>query len=144
MSTGQQSSGNRAARHNLRVPLRWRRRFAVMAGGATGCLARIAIANTVAVWNGWPLGTLLVNLMGSFALGWMLGRLAGGSRPLTITVPLLGVGLIGAFTTFGTFCLELWMLGWTGRWLVAVGYGSVSMVCGLTSAWAGTRLGGRR
>ncbi|MEX0668069.1 MAG: CrcB family protein [Acidimicrobiia bacterium] len=126
-----------------RVPLRWRRRIVVVVGGAAGSIARLAVTDIIPLIGGWPFGTLVVNLTGSFALGWLIVRLTGGARPLTLTVPLLGVGLLGGFTTFGTFALELWMLGTAGRWVVAVGYGVVSVVPGLACAVLGARLGGR-
>ena len=49
----------------------------------------------------WPLGTLAVNLLGSFLLGYLIG--ANGEERITL---LLGTGFMGAFTTYSTFNLE--------------------------------------
>jgi CrcB protein len=140
---------NRPTRHRTptglarRVPVRWRRRFVVVVGGAVGSVARVTVTDIIPLIGEWPVGTLVVNLTGSFALGWLIVRLTGGARPLTWTVPLLGVGLLGGFTTFGAFALELWTLGRAGRWVVALGYAVVSVVLGLACAVLGARLGRR-
>lgn len=140
---------NRRRRHqtglrlSARVSLQWRRRIVVVGGGAAGSMARETVTDAIPLIRGWPAGTLLVNLAGSFALGWLLVRLAGGARRLTLTVPLVAVGLLGGFTTFGTFALELWMLGAAGQWVETVAYGVVSVVLGLACALFGARLGER-
>jgi CrcB protein len=126
-----------------RVSLKWRRRFVVVGGGAAGSLARETVTDAISPIRGWPAGTLLVNMAGSFALGWLLVRLAGGAQRLTLTVPLVAVGLLGGFTTFGAFALELWMLGAGGQWVAAVAYGVVSVVLGLACALFGARFGER-
>nr|WP_268254700.1 fluoride efflux transporter CrcB [Bacillus zhangzhouensis] len=72
-------------------------------GGFLGAISRF----TLSTWihkkfsSNFPLGTLFVNLTGSFLLGWIVGR--GLSSDL---YALLGVGFMGAFTTFSTFKLE--------------------------------------
>jgi len=140
---------NRRRRHQAwlrlspRVSLQWRRRIVVVGGGAAGSMARETVTDAIPLIRGWPAGTLLVNIAGSFALGWLLVRLAGGARRLTLTVPLVAVGLLGGFTTFGTFALELWMLGAAGQWLETVAYGVVSVVLGLACALFGARMGER-
>ncbi len=104
----------------------------VALGGALGATLR----HTVNLWAGsafgpgWPWGTLVANALGSFALGVVMelgeGRTIFG---VDARVPL-GVGLMGGFTTYSSFNLEvirLWEGGQMGR---AAGYsGGTFMLC---------------
>ncbi|MEX1124921.1 MAG: CrcB family protein [Acidimicrobiia bacterium] len=116
----------------------------VLIGGAAGSLTRASVTSNVASVRGWPLGTLAVNLAGSLLLGWLLARLERSALPLTYTVPLLAIGLLGAFTTFSTFALEVWTSAVTDHWLLAVGYTTVSIGLGMACAVAGARIGEAR
>ena len=116
----------------------------VLIGGAAGSVARASVTSNVASVRGWPLGTLAVNLAGSLLLGWLLARLGRSAQPLTYTVPLLAIGLLGAFTTFGTFAFEVWTLAVADHWFLAVGYITVSIGLGLPCAVAGARIGETR
>ena len=81
--------------------------FAVGAGGAIGAIARYGVARATihAFGAGFPIGTLLVNVIGSFAMGalthWFLSR--GDDFILR---SFLLIGCLGAFTTFSTFSLD--------------------------------------
>ena len=80
--------------------------FAIALGGAAGTLARFGIGALLAPSSArFPVATLLVNVSGSFAIGWLAG---GGS--LLATAPTtrlaLTVGFCGGFTTFSAFSLE--------------------------------------
>ena len=113
----------------------------IAAGGALGALARYGLSSRVhSLWEGaWPLGTLLVNGMGSLAIGVVFVMLEKAAlHPDWRSV--LMVGFLGAFTTFSTFSLEtveLWMRGEQG-YAVAYALGSV-IVC-VTGAAAGILL----
>jgi CrcB protein len=95
---------------------------AVAAGGALGAVARWAVSLALArglaghpTWGGFPLGTLLVNVVGVFALAWLVS--AGEARGVgTPALRLfLGTGLLGALTTFSTFGLDAHGLITQGR-----------------------------
>ena len=81
--------------------------LAVGVGGFIGALARFAIHEGMArlVGTALPLGTLIVNVAGSFALGILVGL--AELTDVSPTVRLgVGVGVLGAFTTFSTFSID--------------------------------------
>jgi fluoride exporter len=97
----------------------------------------LAVLGTLARWRiGMrlppPTGTLVVNLAGSFGVGLLAGSGAG-------SVTVVGVGGLGALTTFSTLMVEL-----AGLWRTdpyrAVAYGAVTFVGGIALAWLGLRL----
>lgn len=113
----------------------------VLVAGAVGTGLRLAAA--VALPHppeGWPLGTLLVNLVGSACLGALLAGLLrrgpdeGARRVVRVVV---GAGLLGGFTTTSAFALETAALLGRGQTATALGYALVSLVGGLALAAAG-------
>jgi CrcB protein len=84
--------------------------LAVAAGGAAGSVARyvIGVLAARALGTALPWGTLAVNILGSFAIGWLAGVLSRGASDLAR--PLLLTGFLGGFTTFSAFALETLML----------------------------------
>lgn len=73
----------------------------VAVGGAAGSLLRYAVTSAVPAQDGLPLGTLVVNLVGAFALGVVVALV-----PSARTRALVGTGLLGGFTTYSAFALE--------------------------------------
>jgi CrcB protein len=112
----------------------------VGAGGAVGTLARWAVSAGVPVVSGWPLATLTVNLLGSFALGLLLESLLRRG-PETAALRRrrlgLGTGFCGGFTTFSSFAVELDRLVSGGHPATALGYAAVSLLGGLVAVVLG-------
>lgn len=110
-------------------------------GGATGSVSRYLLAQwTQSQWQGgFPLGTLLVNVAGSFGIGVIFVLL---ERQLVHPDwrGVVMVGFLGAFTTFSTFSLEaitLWESGQVGQ---ALGYMLASVVLCVAAAGAAIML----
>lgn len=110
--------------------------------GAVGTLLR-AGCNTLAVrllGTGFPWGTLLVNLAGSFAFGAIVAM--GRSRAIsTEQEVILLVGLLGGFTTYSSFAFQSAELLVGGRPATALAYMLATNVLGLVAVWAGLRAG---
>jgi CrcB protein len=106
-------------------------------GGLGACL-RFALDGVVSarVARDLPVGTLAVNLLGTFVLGLLIGAAVAGDA-----YRLAATGLIGAFTTFSTWALESHRLAEDGRTRWAALNFAGSLVLGLLAAWVGRRLG---
>ncbi len=112
----------------------------VAAGGALGALARFVLARWVGVLldTRFPLGTFVVNVSGSFLLGVIGALVAERVVANADTVRLaLGVGFLGAFTTFSTFELETHALVEDGSWLMAFANVFLSVLSGFIAVRAG-------
>jgi CrcB protein len=84
----------------------------VAAGGAIGAVARYLVMSQVGHWlgSGFPYATLTVNLVGSFVLGVLVESMALLWQPPAGLRALLVVGMLGAFTTFSTFSMDVALL----------------------------------
>jgi fluoride exporter len=112
-------------------------------GGALGALARAGVAEGVPRAPGdWPWGTLVVNLVGCLLLGALLAALAVRRPDAERTQVFLGTGVLGGFTTYSAFALEVTELISSGRPLAAVAYVAVSVVGGVLAVALGVRVCG--
>ena len=111
----------------------------VAAGAAVGAPARLLVGHVLRVRVGAapPAGTLVVNVLGSFALGLLVGGGAGAAW-----LALLGIGFCGAFTTFSTLALEVWDAVDDGRHLEVSVVVGLSLALGLGAAALGVALSG--
>lgn len=109
---------------------------AVAVGGAVGSLLRYGLAQ-LANLPGWPVGTWLANVIGSFAIGvlFVIGKERGGFSPELYL--LFTTGMLGGFTTFSTFSLEVVSFWGEGQWLRSFAYALLSIGVGLFSCAAG-------
>ncbi len=104
----------------------------VALGGALGAAARYLVAGWVqdAVGGIFPWGTVAVNLLGSFLLGFVLQASLAGSVSTEYRL-LLAVGFLGAFTTFSTFAYEALELMRASLGPQALLYVGVNLIAGL-------------
>jgi fluoride exporter len=101
-------------------------------GGALGALARWGVATALpATPRGWPWATLLVNLTGCLLIGVLLAVLSSRFPTSTLLRPFLAVGILGGYTTFSTFAVDVVVLGESGAWLTATGYLFASVLGGI-------------
>jgi|SRR5690554_304323 len=111
----------------------------VMAGGAVGAAARYNLGRLVFHWigPGLPFGTLIANIMGSFLMGVLAGVLARSNFSDEPWRLLLGVGLLGGFTTFSAFSLEVLNMIERGNWGIALGYALLSVAGSVMALFVG-------
>ena len=86
--------------------------LAVAAGGAVGAVGRYLVVSAVGHFfgTGFPLGTIVVNVVGSFVLGALIEALALVWSPSPELRAMVVVGVLGAFTTFSTFSMDVVLL----------------------------------
>jgi CrcB protein len=110
----------------------------VAIAGAAGALTRYQVMLRVGV-RSFPWATLAINLAGSFLLGLVLKIGLDRGWPETTVLPL-GMGFLGAFTTFSTFSAETHVLLRDGRASTAAIYVAASVLGGVLAAAAGYTL----
>jgi fluoride exporter len=114
--------------------------LAVMIGGMLGTGLRFATDSLLPHdATGFPLSTLLVNVVGSLVLGYLVARVWRAAAPWLRAG--LGAGMLGSFTTFSAFAVSLVELGVTP---IAALYLGLSLVLGFGAAFTGLHLGSRR
>jgi len=121
----------------------WQRYLLVAVGGAVGAVLRYAVSGWVSQRLGvsFPWGTAVVNLTGSFLLG-VLGVLV--TERLVLPGPaltLLGVGVLGGYTTFSTWQYETLRMLENGSWVQGLVNLAGGTVAGLASMALGVVVG---
>ena len=113
----------------------------VMAGGALGSGLRYLFGRfaTAAFGADYPWGTLGVNLIGGLAMGLLAGTLlrGGGGEAVRLAI---GVGVLGGFTTFSSFSLDMVTMIERGASAGALGYALASVVGAGTALFVGLQL----
>lgn len=112
----------------------------VAAGGATGAVARylLGVQALRSLGGGWPYGTLAANVLGGFLMGVLIGVLAlrGGADQERWRL-LLGVGVLGGFTTFSAYSLEVVLMIERRAYAQAALYSAGSVVLSVAALFAG-------
>ncbi|MFN3945719.1 MAG: fluoride efflux transporter CrcB [Allosphingosinicella sp.] len=111
----------------------------VMVGGAIGAGLRFEVGRLALrqFGPGFPWGTLIVNLVGGFCAGLLVGLLVReglGGEPVRLFV---GLGLLGGFTTFSAFSLETFNMIARGQYGVAGLYAAASVAGSVLALWLG-------
>jgi CrcB protein len=119
----------------------------VAAGGAVGSAARYLSMSFIgqAAGTAFPWGTLFVNIAGSFVMGLLVELGALIWQPSADIRAFLAVGMLGGFTTFSTFSLDVAVMAERHDWLVAALYivlsvslsvGALFLAMALVRQWA--------
>lgn len=115
--------------------------IAIALGSAVGGVLRQALteAVTALIGGGFPWGTWLVNVVGSGVIGTMAAAAAAGYPAAWSEVARHAAmtGLLGGFTTFSTFSMQVVALWQQGAWGAAVTYAALSVAVSLLACWAG-------
>jgi CrcB protein len=111
-------------------------------GGALGAVSRYGLSGWIQGFSSttFPMGTLVVNVLGSFLLGISL-YLLESTAPTTEVRSFITIGFLGAFTTFSTFSYEAVVLLQGGEWARGGFYVGGSLILGLAGLLLGLGLG---
>ncbi len=108
-------------------------------GGFAGTCLRYLTGRLCHLWDvgGFPLGTFVVNVVGSFIIGALLG-LAERNSFITPTMNVLLVtGFCGGFTTFSSFADDIFLMLQQRHWALFALYTGLSLILGIAMVWAG-------
>jgi len=107
-------------------------------GGGLGALARYGLTIALPTPPGhFPWATFVTNVSGCFLIGVLMVLVAGAHR---LVRPFLGVGVLGGFTTFSTYAVEIHGLLRPGTLGIAFLYLAGTLVCALLAVLTGVRL----
>lgn len=133
----------RVARHAAYlIRDRWDVLGVIGLGGAIGSGARYGVAQVLphapgqAAWS-----TFTVNIVGGFLLGVLMVLVNDVWPPSRYVRPLLGVGVLGGFTTFSTYMLDTWSMLDSGDPVGAMAYLFGTLLIGLLAVWLGILAG---
>ncbi len=114
----------------------------VALGGAVGGMARFGVGAAFDRWlgDGLPWGTLVVNVTGAFALGWLAAWMVDHGTTLWAA---LAVGVLGSYTTVSALALQMAVLAEAQAWGRAALYLAATLAAGLGAVALGFTFGGR-
>lgn len=114
----------------------------VMTGGAIGAAARFGLARSIPhTQAGWPWHTFLANVLGGLLMGLLAAYVMRSGAAGENARLFAGVGLLGGFTTFSAFSLEMAQMVERGELALAGGYALSSVLVALLALFAGLALG---
>jgi CrcB protein len=113
----------------------------VAVGGALGAVGRYLVVSAMATLGGaFPYGTLTVNVLGGLLMGLLVEAIALGlDVPAQLRLALV-VGVLGGFTTFSSFSLDVYALMENGRLAGAAVYVAASVILSIGALFAGIAL----
>ncbi|MEP3244477.1 MAG: fluoride efflux transporter CrcB [Sneathiella sp.] len=116
--------------------------LSVALGGALGACARYGVAHFALrfLGPGYPYGTLIVNIAGSFLMGMLIEFMALRWSPSPELRVFLVTGFLGAFTTFSTFSLDVSIQLQRGAYLAAGSYIALSVLLSIAGLFAGLHI----
>ena len=113
--------------------------LSIALGGALGACARYGVGHLAIrfLGPGYPFGTLIVNVLGSFLMGILIEYMALRWSPSQEMRVFLVTGFLGAFTTFSTFSLDVAVQVEKGDYFIAGGYIALSVILSIAGLFAG-------
>ena len=113
--------------------------ISIAVGGGMGAVGRYLVMEGVNYWLGqdFPYSTLIVNVVGSFVIGLLFGALVVTWSPSAELRGFLVIGVLGSFTTFSAFSLDVITLIQQGQFLSALLYIIVSVIFSVLALFAG-------
>lgn len=110
----------------------------VMSGGAIGAVMRYGLSRALPASPGaWPWPTFGANVLGGLAMGVLAAWVLRGDNSAESLRLFVGVGVLGGFTTFSAFSLEMAQMIQRGHVSMAAGYALVSVLLALGALFAG-------
>ncbi|MAM49395.1 MAG: fluoride efflux transporter CrcB [Gammaproteobacteria bacterium] len=116
--------------------------LAIAFGGALGAVSRYWLTVSIERFNGtgFPLGTFMVNLLGSFLIGLLYIFFAEKLSVADQWRPVIITGFLGAMTTFSTFSLDALLLFQQGHYNTALFYVLSSVMMCIFAAYVGMQI----
>ena len=109
----------------------------VAAGGVAGAEARYGVSMVIPVEGGFPWATLVVNVTGCLLIGLLMVVIFELTAPHRLVRPFLAIGVLGGYTTFSTYAVDVYELLMADHPLLAVSYLVTTPVLALVATWAG-------
>ncbi len=112
--------------------------------GTAGAIARVVIGQLIHSESGFPLATLLVNIVGAFLLCFIITGAYGKLSANKQLKDAVTTGFLGSFTTFSALSMESFLLMENGQFTLAALYIGSSVVGGIAAGAFGFHLGGKQ